>query len=76
MTATISDEIAWAFRKLLEAEAADSARACSTTSTGRRTTLLDLVDHLSDCRRDAPILLVCMAGRSCSTVGRAGPAGR
>ena len=35
--------------------------ACSTTCTGREETLLDLVEHVADLSRDAPLLLLCMA---------------
>ena len=40
---------------------APARRASSTTSTGREPTLLDLIEHIADLSRDAPILLLCMA---------------
>jgi hypothetical protein len=39
-------------------------------------TFLDLVEHVADLSRDAPILLLCMARPDCSTAVPAGPAGR
>ncbi|HEY3549490.1 MAG TPA: adenylate/guanylate cyclase domain-containing protein [Gaiellaceae bacterium] len=54
-----ADEIAWAFRKLLE-EAAPVACVVDDLHWAEPT-LLDLVDHVADWSRDAPILLVCIA---------------
>ena len=73
-----SEEIAWAFRKLLEAVAAETParRASSTTSTGARTTFLDLIEHVADLSRDAPILLLCMARPELLDRRPAGPAAR
>jgi class 3 adenylate cyclase/tetratricopeptide (TPR) repeat protein len=54
-----ADEIAWAFRKLLE-EAAPVVCVFDDLHWAEPT-LLDLVDHVADWSRDAPILLVCIA---------------
>ena len=56
------DEIAWAFRKLLEAAAAEApvAAVFDDLNWGEET-FLDLVEHIADLSRDAPILLLCMA---------------
>ncbi|MGZ4289732.1 MAG: adenylate/guanylate cyclase domain-containing protein [Gaiellaceae bacterium] len=55
----IADEIAWAFRKLLE----ESAPVVCVFDDlhWAEPTFLDLVDHVADWSRDAPILLVCIA---------------
>jgi tetratricopeptide (TPR) repeat protein len=57
-----SDEIAWAFRKLPEAVAAEAPPVCvfDDVHWGEET-FLDLVEHVADLSRDAPILLLCMA---------------
>jgi class 3 adenylate cyclase/tetratricopeptide (TPR) repeat protein len=54
-----ADEIAWAFRRLLE----ESAPAVCVFDDlhWAEPTFLDLVDHVADWSRDAPILLVCIA---------------
>ena len=59
--ATSSEEIAWAFRKALEAVAADGPLLCvfDDLHWGEET-LFDLVEHVADLSRDAPILLLCM----------------
>jgi class 3 adenylate cyclase len=54
-----ADEIAWAFRKLLE-EVAPIACVFDDLHWAEPT-FLDLVDHVADWSRDAPILLVCIA---------------
>jgi class 3 adenylate cyclase/tetratricopeptide (TPR) repeat protein len=54
-----AEEIAWAFRKLLE-EAAPVICVFDDLHWGEPT-FLDLVDHVADWSRDAPILLVCIA---------------
>jgi class 3 adenylate cyclase/tetratricopeptide (TPR) repeat protein len=54
-----ADEIAWAFRKLLE-ESAPVVCVFDDLHWAEQT-LLDLVDHVADWSRDAPILLVCIA---------------
>jgi class 3 adenylate cyclase len=56
------DEIAWAFRKLLEAQAADRPLVVVFDDLHwGEPTFLDLVEHVADLSRDAPILLLCMA---------------
>jgi class 3 adenylate cyclase len=57
-----SDEIAWAFRKQLEAVASSRALVCvfDDLHWGEET-FLDLVEHVADLSRAAPILLLCMA---------------
>jgi class 3 adenylate cyclase len=59
---TSSEEIAWAFRKLLEAVAAEQPLVCvfDDLHWGEET-FLDLVEHVADLSRGAPILLLCMA---------------
>jgi class 3 adenylate cyclase/tetratricopeptide (TPR) repeat protein len=59
---TSSAEIAWAFRSLLEAVAAERPLVCvfDDVHWGEET-FLDLVEHVADLSRDAPILLLCMA---------------
>jgi class 3 adenylate cyclase/tetratricopeptide (TPR) repeat protein len=54
-----ADEIAWAFRKLLE----ESAPVVCVFDDlhWAEPTFLDLIDHVADWSRDAPILLVCIA---------------
>ena len=58
---TSSDEIAWAFRKALEAAAAVRPLLCVFDDVHwGEDTFLDLVEHVADLSRDAPILLLCM----------------
>jgi class 3 adenylate cyclase/tetratricopeptide (TPR) repeat protein len=54
-----ADEIAWAFRRLLE----ESAPVVCVFDDlhWAEPTFLDLVDHVADWSRDAPILLTCIA---------------
>jgi class 3 adenylate cyclase/tetratricopeptide (TPR) repeat protein len=56
------DEIAWAFRKLLEAKAAQEPLLCifDDIQWGEET-FLELIEHVADLSRGAPILLLCMA---------------
>jgi class 3 adenylate cyclase/tetratricopeptide (TPR) repeat protein len=55
-------EIAWGFRKLLEQEAQDEPLVCLLDDLHwAEETLLDLVEHVADLSRDAPLLLLCMA---------------
>ena len=55
-------EIAWAFRKLLEQEAHEQPLVCVLDDLHwAEETLLDLVEHVADLSRDAPLLLLCMA---------------
>jgi class 3 adenylate cyclase len=60
--ATSADEIAWAFRKLLEEQAENRPLVVvfDDVHWGEQT-FLDLVEHISDLSRDAPLLLLCMA---------------
>jgi class 3 adenylate cyclase/tetratricopeptide (TPR) repeat protein len=57
-----SEEIAWAFRKLLEVVASETPVVCvfDDVHWGEET-FLDLIEHVADLARDAPILLLCMA---------------
>jgi class 3 adenylate cyclase/tetratricopeptide (TPR) repeat protein len=55
-------EIAWAFRKLLESAAAAEPLVCVFDDIHwGEDTFLDLVEHVADLSREAPILLLCMA---------------
>jgi predicted ATPase len=57
-----ADEIAWGFRKLLELEAQQQPLVCVFDDLHwAEETLLDLVEHVADLSRDAPLLLLCMA---------------
>ena len=57
-----AEEIAWAFRKLLEQQAHRQPLVCVFDDLHwAEETLLDLVEHVADLSRDAPILLLCMA---------------
>jgi class 3 adenylate cyclase len=57
-----SEEIAWGFRKLLEQEADAEPVVCVLDDLHwGEETLLDLVEHVADLSRDAPVLLLCMA---------------
>jgi class 3 adenylate cyclase len=57
-----AEEIAWGFRKLIEQEAQTQPLVCvfDDLHWGEET-LLDLVEHVAELSRDAPILLLCMA---------------
>ncbi len=59
---TSAEEIAWGFRKLLEEQALKRPLVCvfDDVHWGEET-FLDLVEHIADLARDAPILLLCMA---------------
>ncbi len=59
---TSGEEIAWATRRLLETEAARAplVAVLDDIHWGEEA-FLDLVDHVADLSRDAPILLLCMA---------------
>jgi tetratricopeptide (TPR) repeat protein len=61
-TVTSSEEIAWAFRKVLEAVASESPLVCvfDDVQWGEET-FLDLIDHVALLSSDAAILLLCMA---------------
>jgi class 3 adenylate cyclase/tetratricopeptide (TPR) repeat protein len=60
--AATPDEIAWAFRKLIEARAVEQPLLCifDDIQWGEET-FLELIEHVADLSRDAPILLLCMA---------------
>ncbi len=60
--ASTPEEIAWSFRKLLEARAAENP-VVVVFDDGHwgEPAFLDLVEHVADLSRDAPILLLCMA---------------
>ncbi len=56
------DEIAWAFRKLLESRAAELPLVVVFDDVHwGEPAFLDLVEHVADLSRGAPILLLCMA---------------
>jgi class 3 adenylate cyclase/tetratricopeptide (TPR) repeat protein len=57
-----TDQIAWSFRKLLEAHAADTPLVCvfDDVHWGEET-FLDLIESFADLSRGAPILLLCVA---------------
>jgi class 3 adenylate cyclase/tetratricopeptide (TPR) repeat protein len=60
--AASAGEIAWGFRKLLEQEAqAQPLVLILDDLHWAEETLLDLVEHVADLSRDAPLLLLCMA---------------
>ena len=57
-----ADEIAWGFRKLLEQEAQEQPLVCVLDDLHwAEETLLDLVEHVADLSRDAPLLFLCIA---------------
>jgi class 3 adenylate cyclase/tetratricopeptide (TPR) repeat protein len=57
-----AEEIAWGFRKLLEQAAQEQPLVVVFDDLQwAEETLLDLVEHVADLSRDAPILLLCMA---------------
>ena len=57
-----AEEIAWGFRKLLEQEAQSQPLVCVFDDLHwAEETLLDLVEHVADLSRDAPLLLLIMA---------------
>jgi class 3 adenylate cyclase len=59
---TSAEEIAWAFRKLLEEQAQEHPLVCLFDDIHwAEATFLDLVEHIADLSRDAPILLLCLA---------------
>ncbi len=56
-----AEEIAWAVRKLLEAVAEERPLVCVLDDVHwGEETFLDLVEHIADLSRGAPILLLCM----------------
>jgi class 3 adenylate cyclase len=59
---TSAEQIAWGFRKLLEEQAQERPLVCVFDDIHwAEGTFLDLIEHISDLSRDAPILLLCMA---------------
>ena len=61
-TGSTPQEIAWAFRKLLESHAAERpAIVVFDDVHWGEPAFLDLVEHVADLSRDAPIMLLCMA---------------
>jgi class 3 adenylate cyclase/tetratricopeptide (TPR) repeat protein len=60
--ASSSEELAWAVRKLLEAAAQSSLLvAVFDDIHWGEPTFLDLLDHVADLSREAPLLLLCLA---------------
>jgi class 3 adenylate cyclase/tetratricopeptide (TPR) repeat protein len=60
--AASASEIAWAFRKLLERVAEERPLVCVLDDLHwGEETFLDLVEHVADLSREAPILLLCMS---------------
>ena len=60
--AAVPDETFWAIRKLLECLAANEPLVVIFDDIQwAEPTLLDLIEHVADWSRDAPILLLCMA---------------
>ncbi|HXW39520.1 MAG TPA: hypothetical protein VEJ44_07480, partial [Acidimicrobiales bacterium] len=60
--ATSSSEIAWAVRKVLEAGAASGPLVVVIDDVHwGEPTLFDLIEHVTDLSRGAPLLLLCMA---------------
>ena len=61
-TITSSEEIAWAFRMHLEAVAVEQPLVCVFDDLHwAEETFLDLIEHVADLSRGAPMLLLCMA---------------
>ena len=60
--ASSGEEIAWGFRRLLEEQAQERPLVCvfDDLHWGEET-FLELVEHVADLARDAPLLLLCMA---------------
>src|SRR5207237_7117880 len=57
-----SDEIAWAYRKTLEQVASETPLVCVFDDVHwGEPAFLDLVEHVADFSRGAPILLLCIA---------------
>jgi predicted ATPase/class 3 adenylate cyclase len=61
-TVTTADDIAWAFGKTLEEAAAEQPLVCVLDDLHwAEPALLDLVEHVADWSRNAPLLLLCIA---------------
>ena len=74
-TPTSSEEIALAFRRLLEQAAADRPLLVLFDDMHwGEPALFDLIEHVATMSRGAPILCSAWGGRSCSTAGRPGAA--
>ena len=59
---TSAEEVAWGFRKLLEQRARERSLVCVFDDIHwAEETFLDLVEHVADLARDAPLLILCMA---------------
>src|SRR5262249_6027584 len=59
---TSAEEIAWAFRKLLEERARELPLVCVFDDIHwGEAPFLDLVEHVADLSRDTPLLVLCMA---------------
>jgi class 3 adenylate cyclase/tetratricopeptide (TPR) repeat protein len=59
---TTPDQIAWAFRKTLEQASLERPLVCVFDDLHwGEPALLDLIEHVADWSRDAPILLLCIA---------------
>jgi class 3 adenylate cyclase len=59
---TRPEEVAWAFRKTLETAAAEQPLVCIFEDLHwAEPTLLDLIEHIADLSRDAPLLVLCLA---------------
>ncbi|MDP9284843.1 MAG: AAA family ATPase [Actinomycetota bacterium] len=59
---TTPEEIAWAIRKMLEREAAERPLVMVVEDLHwGEPALLDLIEHIADFSRDAPVLLLCLA---------------
>ncbi len=70
-----TDEIAWAFRKLLEAVAAEEPLvAVFDDIQWGEDVFLDLVEHVASCRPARRSSCSASRDRSCSTAGAAGAA--
>ena len=64
----VGEEVFWAVRKLTEALAQDRPLVLVFEDVHwGEPTLLDLIEHLADWVRSAPVLIVCLARPSCST---------
>jgi DNA-binding SARP family transcriptional activator len=58
----VTEEVFWAVRKLVEVLARESPLVLSFEDVHwAEPTLLDLIEHLADWVRDAPVLIVCLA---------------
>ena len=49
------------FRRLVEARAAERTQVSSSTTCSAEPVLVDLVEHVADLSRDAPVFLLCVA---------------